>query len=406
MQANLRHYRHLVVAVAAMFWLPTSVLFFIDRFGVGDTFRLQGIYYLSVVLAEVPSGWFSDRIGRVRTLQLAALWWIGSFAAFIATGPFLMAALGQVLLALGFAFLSGTEVTFHYDSLEALGRTDDFEAEEATARRGGMVMRAIAVLTGGALGVINLKLPFVATFAGVLGFGFISLRLQEPPRADDTDLAAVSFGKDLGAVVRLFRIRILGWLLVAIVSQVVLEHLASEFAGPYSALVLGEELTDVQWAPLTTGILAAAVSLIGAIAVRWTPTLRERFGVVTSLTLLAITPAITVLMMKLYTSWAVFALLALRNVQVVIAGVLVAGLVGRSVVATQRATFLSMTSLGGRLVYGSVLLSLSGIDEIKEALGWATGIAFVALGAIWLAGLGVSEEKSAFGAGAPVDSHE
>jgi len=394
LQTNLQHYRHLVIAVAAMFWLPTSVLFFIDRFGVGGAFLLQGIYYLAVVVAEVPSGWFSDRVGRVRTLQFVSVWWMGAFAAFLVTGPFLVAAVGQVLLALGFAFLSGTEVTFHYDSLEALGRADDFEAEEAAARRGGMIMRAIAVLSGGALGVIDLKLPFAATLVAVVALGVISLRLTEPPRPDESGSNAGAFAHDLRSVFGLFRVRILGWLLIAVVAQVVLEHLASEFAGPYSALVLGEEVTEVEWAPFIAGALAAAVALIGAIAVRWTPIFKERFGVVTGLTLLAIVPTITVLMMALFTSWPVFGLLALRNVQVVIGGVLIAGVVGRNVMQTQRATFLSVTSLGGRLVYGSVLLSLSGMDDIKQALGWATGIAFVAMGAIWLTGLPVTDEHA------------
>lgn len=388
LEANLDRYRLLVLATSSLFWVPTTFLFFLDRFGLTTALQLQAIYYLSVVAAEVPSGWFSDRIGRVTTLRFVAVWWVGAFSAFLFADTMTVAAIGQAFLALGFAFQSGTDVTFHYDTLEALGRAGSFEVVESAARRNGMVMRAAAVISGGAMGMIDLRLPFAAGLAATVALGLIALGLREPPRSSDRG----RFLTDVTAVVRLFGSRLLGWLLIAIVAQVILEHLASEFAGPYFAEVLGEDLTNVDRAPLLTGILAAVVALVGAASVGRAPWLRDRFGLIGALTLLAIIPAVTVTTMALVTSVAVFALLALRNVQVAIGGVLISGAASRRVAQHQRATFLSLTSLGGRLAYGGVLLALSTTVDFAATLQWAAVIAVAVALAIWLTGIGVADD--------------
>ena len=372
---NLRRYQVIVGATSALFWVPTVVLFFIEEFGLGDALKLQAIYYLAVVLAEVPSGWFSDRVGRVPTLRLVAVWWTGAFSAFLVADDFAVAALGQVLLAIGYAFLSGTDVTFHYDSLEALGREDEFEHRESIVRRNGMIVRAASVIVGGALGMVSLRLPYAAALAGALVLGAATTRLHEPARR----VGHGRFRTDIAATIRLFRERLLGWILIYVIAQVILEHLASEFAGPYLAELLDEDITDVERAPLITGVLAAFVSLVGAASVRRAPWLRQRLGLVGALTAVALIPAATVVAMATITAGSVVVLLALRNVQSGIAGVLIPAAVGQRVDPHQRATFLSFTSLGGRLAYGTVLLSLSRVAGFDNTLDWA---AVVAIGAV------------------------
>ncbi len=378
LEGNLRRYQLIVGSTSALFWIPTGFLFFIDEFGLGAALRLGAIYYLAVVVFEVPSGWFSDRIGRVPTLRFVALFWMGAFCALGLAEHFAVAALGQVLMAIGYAFLSGTDVTFHFDSLEALGHESEFERREALIRRNGMLVRAVSVIAGGAMGMVSLRLPYAAGFVAAAFLGVVTLGLKEPPRHAERG----SFGADLSAVVRLFRIRLLGWILVYVVSEIILQHLASEFAGPYLAEVLGEELTDVDRAPLLTGVLAAAVALIGAIFVRSAPGLRDRLGLVGALTAVALLPTVTVTTMALFTSGWVVGLLSLRNVQIGIAGVLIPAAVGQRVAQHQRATFLSFTSLGGRLAYGAVLLSLSSTAGFAGTLEWAAVIAVVSFAVV------------------------
>ena len=84
---------------------------------------------------------------------------------FVVSDGFAGIATAQVLLAMGFAFSSGTDVTLHYDSLEALGRTEEFEERESRIRRDHLLVTAAATVSGGAMGVIDLQLPYAAALA-------------------------------------------------------------------------------------------------------------------------------------------------------------------------------------------------------------------------------------------------
>lgn len=63
--------------------------------------QLSAIYYLAVFILEVPSGYFSDRIGRRTTLLLAALCLAVAFACFIVGSGFWLFVAGQFFWPLG-----------------------------------------------------------------------------------------------------------------------------------------------------------------------------------------------------------------------------------------------------------------------------------------------------------------
>ncbi len=390
MEHNLDRYRQLQRAAGAIFWLPTSVLFFIDRFGLGDALRLQAVYYLAVVAFEVPSGWFSDRIGRVLTLRLGALWWVLANTLFALSDGLVGIGVAQVLLAMGFAFASGTDVTLHYDSLEALGREAEFEQRESRIRRDHLVVTAAATVTGGSLALIDLRLPFMAALVAALIQLAVALRLVEPERATHT----VSAGRDILRVAAYLKDRVLAWLTLYVLGEVITIHLTSELAAPYLAGVLGEALDEIDKAPLLNGLLAASVALVAAVAVRGVARSRQRFGLVAVLVGVAAIPAVTLSTMALVTSAFVLPLLVLRSVQSAVVSVLVPATVAPRVDRNHRATFLSLTSLVGRLGYGSVLLAVGAVGDIGETLEWAAGMAIVVFIVVTLTGRMVDDQAT------------
>lgn len=373
MERNLDRYRHLQLASGALFWLPTSVLYFIDRFGLGDALRLQAIYYLAVVAYEVPSGWFSDRVGRVATLRISALSWVAAHVIFLTVDGFAGVAVAQALVAVGFAFASGTDVTLHYDTLESLGRADRFTDRESAIRRQNLLVTASAALAGGAMGVIDLRLPFAAALAAATIQFAITLGLVEPPRQRPTTGAARQFAEVIGHL----RQRILAWVALYVVGEVITVHLTSELAAPYLAEILGEALDQIDRAPLANGALAAVVAVVGATAVRWVGPAARRFGPVAVFLAVAAIPMVTLTAMAVATSVFVLPLIVLRSVQTATASVLVPATAAPRVERQHRATFLSLTSLAGRLGYGSVLLALGGSVDLGATLSWAAAIAVV-----------------------------
>ncbi|MEM7323350.1 MAG: MFS transporter [Actinomycetota bacterium] len=368
---SLGWYRRHQLTAGALFWMPTSFLFLLEQYGLRSALGVQAIYYAAVVLLEVPSGWFSDQLGRVLTMRLVAVWWLIAHLLFVVspgTVGLIGVAIAQIFLAAGYAFLSGTDVMLHFDTLEALGRADEFDDREARSRRGLLGVTAVTALIGGAVGLVDLRLPFLLSLCAAAVQFLVTLRLVEPPKADAADRptsrSPIDFGRDLVATTRQFGERPLGWIGIYVVAQVVTVHLAAELTGPYLTEVLGSGLVEPRSAALATGATAAAVALIGAAVVPAVPKLARRIGLTATLIGAAAIPVGLLTMMAATTTALLVPLLAFRGVQGATAAVLVPRVVGGHVRQERRATFLSMTSLGGRLAYGGALVLLAAVGGV------------------------------------------
>ncbi len=383
---NLRWYVWHQRVAGALFWAPTAFLFFVDRYGLSTALQIQSVYYLAVVGLELPSGRFSDRFGRVPTLRIAAGSWIAAHTIFVTTESAVGAAAGQILLAAGFAFISGTDVTFHYDTLEALGQESRYEERESAIRRQLLLAMASSAAIGGVLAFVDLRLPFVA--AGVMAITQlgITLRFTRPPsHPSDRNTG-------LAATVTLLRRPLLAWIALYVVCQVVTIHLAAELGAPYLATVLDGNLDDPTTAAFVNGILAAAVALVGAATLRRLPQVTGRLGLTAALASIAFVPTILLIMMSVVTAAWLIPFLALRGVQSAASTVLIGGVVGATVDTGHRATFLSLTSLLGRLGYGVALLGLSAGASLSTNLTAATVVGVVAASAVVLTRLLLSED--------------
>lgn len=376
LERNIVRYRQHQRVAGALFWMPVVVLYLMDEVGLARALQIQAVYYVAVVLLEVPSGWASDRLSRVATIRAASVAWLVAHALFL-TGstPALVAA--QVMLAAGYAFLSGTDVTFHFDTLEALDRADEFETLEALGREGLLLVTAGTALTGGALAFVDLRLPFVAALIAAAVQLAMAMRLVEPPRSTDHG----ALGADLVATVRHLRDPLLGWLAVYLASQVIVVHLAAEFTGPYLAVVLDRPVSEPAGAALLAGVVAAAVATVGALGVRSIRGVVARLGLPATLMIAAAVPVLVLSSMALVTSLALLPLLALRGLQGAATSVLAPSIVGGRVERHHRATFLSMTSLGGRLGHVGVLLLIAPLAD--GSVADALSIAALVAAALW-----------------------
>jgi len=95
-----------------MAYLPVFFLFFNNIVSLQEVLLLESVYYISVVFIEVPSGYFSDKIGRKKTLIISSILFILSYLVFGLSYSFMTLASGQVLLAAAISFRSGTDTSF------------------------------------------------------------------------------------------------------------------------------------------------------------------------------------------------------------------------------------------------------------------------------------------------------
>jgi MFS family permease len=386
MERNLRLYPLHRVLATCLPWLAVLELYTTSRFGLRSAVTLVAVYYLSVTVLEVPTGWFSDRSGRVPTLRLAAACWMAAQLCFLlGDGRFLVVALGQVGMAGGFAALSGTDVAFHADSLEATGRLHELPWREARLTATARIAYAVAVLTGGGLGLIGLWVPFVASFILAGAQAVVASRLSEPrplPAAGHAT-PAVPGRSHLGVTLGYFRQRLLAWLLIYAIALVTMEHVASTLIQPWLVVALDRDLTDLGPVPLVSGAVLAATAPVGALAARWSVSLRYRFGLVTTLLGLSVVSAVVVTGMALWLHAAALLLFALRGLQPAAARVLIESEVVARVDAAHRATVLSLQSLAGRLGYGLLLLltasaTATGADQdVRSTYGTLSMVAWI-----------------------------
>jgi MFS family permease len=109
LQLNVRLYPWFRAASSGHAWITVFFLYMSQSLPLEQVIELSAVYYLSVFVLEVPSGYFSDRIGRRSTLLIAAGALIGSYSCFIVGAGFWWFAAGQFLLAAGIAMQSGTD---------------------------------------------------------------------------------------------------------------------------------------------------------------------------------------------------------------------------------------------------------------------------------------------------------
>jgi MFS family permease len=160
---------------SAGFYLPISIIF-LQREGFGLAFigLTQATFALASLLAEVPSGYLGDRIGRrgslavgnaLRASAMLAYPFIDAKAAFLTV---------QVIWAAGFAFRSGTQDAWLYELLRARCAASEYARIEG---RGSTVLLAVSAggaLVSGLLFGLSPGLPyFINAALAVSGLGLL-----------------------------------------------------------------------------------------------------------------------------------------------------------------------------------------------------------------------------------------
>jgi len=106
---------------------------------------LQSLYYLVVVLTEVPSGVVADRLGRRTTLLCGALVNAAGCFVFAVARGFFPFAVGEVLFALGTAMISGADSAMLYDSLATERRQSEYPRAEGAGQATWLAVTALGL---------------------------------------------------------------------------------------------------------------------------------------------------------------------------------------------------------------------------------------------------------------------
>ena len=321
--------------------------------------QLSAIYYFSVFLLEVPSGYFSDRIGRRSTLLLAACSLVISYIFFLIGGSFTVFAFGQFFLAAGIAMQSGTDTALHYDSLKAAGREREYERREAKAEQWGLTALAVATLSGGVLGLIDLRLAYVLSLCGAMVMLVLAWKFSEPAHALERTDSSRGFVSTLGGCIVRLRDPVLAWLFVFTIVLYALAHIVFEFYQPYITLLDIAALDANSYASLISGIVISVSMFGGAIAAKVCLRLQHWLGLIGLLVLAMLIQLTIVGSMALMVHSCVLVLIFARNFPMSLVHAPVYAAIAPRIDSAQRATYLSLQGLSDRVVFAALLLVLS-----------------------------------------------
>lgn len=369
MQRNVRLYPWYSAAFNLLFWMPVFFLFFSEHLTLERVLQLEALYYICVVLLEVPSGYFSDSIGRRPTLIIAAVGLVIAYTLFFFGASFVVFAAAQFFLAVGISFNSGTDTAFHYDSLAALQQTERFGDREAIASRLGFHANALAALLGGAAGMFALRYAYGLSAVAAVALLALTLLFTEPT-AHETEDPHHNIVKQIGRCAAHLRQPVLRWLFAFAVLMTVLNHLPYEYYQPYLDLLGADDWLPGRGTALTAGIVAAITMFIGGAVAGRSIRVRDRLG--TGPTLLSAC-ALQTLIIGVMAFWlhpVVIGLILLRSAP---RGLMTAPLnaaIAPRVTRRTRATYLSMQSLAGRLSFSATLLGLSFVAGRGAIVDW------------------------------------
>lgn len=356
-QRNLRLYPWYVGLFHAYFWLPIYFLFFNSKLDLETVLILESIYFASVVVLEVPSGWFSDRFGRRRTLIAASMFLCISYVLFLLADSFGMFVSAQIFLAAGIAFNSGTDTSFLLETTQALGVEDEYPQREAAAIHFNFLGTAAAGVLGGLAAIPDYRGAYVLSFIGAIGLLIVTFHFVEP-HVDDSeskDQVKLGFIAQIIACMGLLRNMNLLWLSAIAVFMIILNHIPYEFYQPYLKQ-LATEYEIVKATPFLSSVHLTLTMLLAAWLAKRSIFIRDRIGTGATLLSAAGLQVIMLAVMHFIVSIPAAVVILLRSCPRALMTAPLNAAVAPNVPAARRATFLSLQSLFGRLGFSLTLM--------------------------------------------------
>lgn len=355
-----------IIPVIVPFWQAKGLT-------LKEIFILQGIFGVALILFDAPAGYIADYFGRKKTLVTGALVTAIGFQVLWVGETFLDFAIYEVILGLGLALSSGTDVAILYNSLEKLnteGRRARFLGWRVTSSTMG---EGVASLLGGALAAYSINWPAYANAMTAWIPVLIALTLYDPPGQNLPRGSHVQNFKDIGKA--LFgHSRLL--------TYAIFNFIFYSFATYCAVWILQPYWKERGVAVAMFGYLWAANSFLVALVSRYAHVIEERLGSVRVVWMIAVLPAIGYLGMAYTPGWWGIAFILAFPLCRGLNQVIFQDAINTRVPAEMRSTTNSIGSLGMRMMF---IIFGPLIGHILDRGG--TTDALTVLGIVYVAGI-------------------
>jgi MFS family permease len=347
-----------------IFWQSVWFLFFQQELSAAEALLLYVIYDIATTALEVPSGYMSDRLGRKRTLVAAMLAGVmGAFLLAFGEG-FAVFMAAQVCFGASAAFASGTDSAFLYESLVADGRGDEIEVQTTRAWQFTLSALALSALTGGFLAGVAFELAFAASGFALLAAAGMTIAFTEPAHKGNE---AAGLGAQMVLLREALRQPVLAWLFLLSVLMYGFSHVPFVFGQPF----IEQALAASDWqgsAPVVSGTVSAAMMAMSVLASLVALGLRRRIGL-SAILMLAFGMQVALIgTLALINDAVVIIVLLLRMVPDSWSRPFIEARIQPLLSDAARATFFSLQSFCGRLLFAGSIFAASWIAPTKGAM--------------------------------------
>jgi MFS family permease len=386
MARDLRLFYLFRLLATSYLYVPIFMLFMEARgLSFGERMALGGVYSAIVILVEIPTGVFADRIGRRQSMMLGALMMVASCLIAYDAHSFTEFLVSETMAAISMSLCSGADSAYLFDLLAEHGVAHEYGRRESTASAWHLMGSAIAFAGGGYLARIDLALPYLVT-AGVAGSAVVvagllrddrprmAARVARPP---PTVVLRAWAGHMRMAVRDVAGNPRLGWIIAYSAVVFVLLRATVYLYQPYLK-ARGFDAGDI-------GLVFAGVYVVASMVAHRGYRIRQRVGDDVLLWGLLGTLAVSFVLLESVQGPFVLAVLGIQALAMGLYSPLVKPLINRDIPdSARRATVLSVESIVRRAAMG-VFSPLAGLYGERSAL-YLCG-AFGIIGFAVLAGL-------------------
>lgn len=159
-----------------------------------QVYYLQSFWAVTVIIFEVPSGYFADFLGRKNSMLIGAIISTGAFIVYAFSYSFWPMVFGEILWGIGYSFISGADSALAYESFASIedqekniSTDDSCKKFEGRSHAYSAVSEAIASVLGGFIAVVSLRSTMYVQVVVYVILIFTIIPLKEPPRIKRKD---------------------------------------------------------------------------------------------------------------------------------------------------------------------------------------------------------------------------
>ncbi|MCB0333195.1 MAG: MFS transporter [Bdellovibrionales bacterium] len=365
----------LVVPTIVAFWQSCGLSMF-------QVFALEAFFATTVVVAEVPSGYIADQLGRKRAIICGGLSLLAGLALYTTLESFHGFLCIEFLMGIGLSLFSGADEALMYDSLAEQNQELTFSQHWGRAASFEMAIGASFLMIGGLIAAhVSLRAPFYAALVFQSAFVLMALFLYEPHREKEIH--------ERGHLREMFSLG----------KKLIFEKQRTRFILIASAILFGFSQACF-WAlqpylketgiPLGyNGFILAGLGLTGGIFASYTARIEKRFSLETLVFLLLYATSVSFLGLGILASVWALGFTLIHQLTRACHKIVFAHALHKEVESRLRATSVSVRNMLDKLMYALSLLLFGwliesvGLFRAFQLLSLVVGVCTVALFALF-----------------------